>query len=56
MYRSSVGNIKRGSYIYLEDDENGKEDQHKQQETAGVQRKQVVFIGEVRLKEKEILG
>lgn len=34
--------------VGLKDNENGKEDEHKQQETAGVQREQVVFIWEVR--------
>lgn len=37
--------------IYLKDDENGKEDEHKEQETAGVQREQVVFVGKVGLRE-----
>lgn len=52
MYR----NIRWGSYIHLKDDENGKKDEHKQKETAGVQREQVVFVREVRLKETQILG
>lgn len=34
--------------VGLKDNENGKEDEYKQQETAGVQRKQVVFVWEVR--------
>lgn len=34
--------------IGLEDDENGKKDEHKQKQTAGVQREQVVFVREVR--------
>ncbi len=41
-------------HIYLKDNENGKEDEYKQQETAGVQRKQVVFVWEVRLKETDV--
>lgn len=44
------------SYIYLKDNENGKEDEHKQQETAGVQREQVVFVWEVRLKETDVFN
>lgn len=34
--------------IGLEDDKNGKENEHKQQETAGVQREQVVLVWEIR--------
>ena len=35
--------------LNLEDDEEGEEEQHKQQQTAGVHGQQVVFVGEVRL-------
>lgn len=33
--------------VSLEDDENGDEDEHEEQQTAGVQREQVVFVGKV---------
>lgn len=44
--------------MYLEDDENGEEHKHKEQEAAGVQREQVVFVGEVGLRDtkKEFLN
>lgn len=38
--------------VHLEDDEEGEEDQHKEQQAAGVQRQEVVLVGEVRLRRK----
>lgn len=35
--------------FHLEDDEEGKEDQHKEQQATGVQRKEVILVGEIRL-------
>lgn len=38
--------------IHLENDEEGKEDQHKEQQAAGVQREKVIFVWEIRLRKK----
>lgn len=41
---------KRIQKFHLEDDEEGKEDQHKQQQAAGVHGEKVVLVGEIRLR------
>lgn len=41
-------------FCHLEDDEKGKEDEHKEQQAAGVHRKKVVLVWEVRLRENEL--
>lgn len=36
--------------LHLEDDEEGEEDQHKEQQAAGVQRKEVILVWEIWLR------
>lgn len=38
--------------FHLEDDEEGKEDKHKEQQAAGVQREEVILVREIRLRKK----
>lgn len=43
---------KTTTLLYLENDQEGKEDQHKEQQAAGVQREQVILVWEIRLRKK----
>lgn len=38
------------NFCHLEDDEEGKEDEHKEQQAAGVHGQKVVFVWEIRLR------
>lgn len=42
------------NFCHLEDDEKGKEDEHKEQQAAGVHRQEVVLVWEVRLRERKL--
>lgn len=38
--------------FHLEDDQEGKENEHKEQQAAGVHRQEVILVGEIRLRKK----
>lgn len=47
---------KKERKINLENNEEGEEDQHKEQQAAGVQREEVIFVWEIRLRRKRTIN